>query len=144
MKSRTVNLQLLNEDNEIDGHVEFLASDDGKDVVLSCSEGLLGARRYTGVDYFWAFGSMRDDLSALGFRPMCKGAVKHVFPGGMQGDVSMGLIAYILDEEGAGSGSVNIFEAAAVDEIDGIVHFNEHKAYRKSLAQYRRGKRLIE
>lgn len=140
MRSRRVDLQLIDENNRVCGVVEFLASDDGKNVALRCAEGLLAEKLYSGVDYFWTFGEMRDDLLALGYRPLCKGAVKNVFPGGMQGEVSLGLIAYILDAEGKGVGKVNIFDAASIEELEDVVSFQDHKEYRKKLSQNRRGR----
>lgn len=140
MRSREVHLQLLCEDGEVNGFVVFLASDDGRKVKLTCKDGLLAGHEYLGVDYFWTFGEMRNDLSSQGVIPMCEGARKDIFPGGLQGETSLGLIAYVFNAEGTSIGKVNIFEPVTLDDKRELVSFEEQKAHRKILAQKRRGR----
>lgn len=139
-QQKEIDLTLVDNNDKQSGHQLLLTQDDGKNVIIQCLDGPLKGKVYSGVDYFWILGDLRNDLYESGLRPLVKGAIKNVFPGGMAGETSLGLIAYIIDEQGKGMGSVNIFEQVEIDESNSIVSFEEQKAYRKQLTQKRRSR----
>ena len=77
-------------------------------VRISCGEESSGA---SAPDFFAAFGLARKPLEARGYRFVCYGASKDVWPSGMARDVGLGLKAYrIAIGEKAGP-LVSIFES---------------------------------
>lgn len=63
-------------------------------------------------DYFEAICQIRNELDAIGYRPMCYGASRNVYPSGMGRDMGRGLKAYRLrlGQQPAMSDLVNIFD----------------------------------
>lgn len=132
-EDRFIVIKLLSEDNVVSDKITFAAKNEGRRVSLSCLEGPLGEKKYTGVDYFWTFVDMRKDLERQFLRPACKGALINVFPGGLQGESSLGLRAYVFNSEGKVADSVDIFTDVCCDLFEKIVFFDKQKAFRRSL-----------
>lgn len=133
MRAFSVNIPLLDESRNVVETQNLDASDDGKRVMLSFGEGPLSGQKFQGADYFWELSSARIVLEHLNLLPACKGALKCVFPGGLQGETSLGLIAYMFSDRGEVIGRVNIFENAELKDFEKISKFCDQKAFRKSI-----------
>ncbi len=134
MRKFTVDIPLIGASGDIMTTQTLDAFDDGKKVKLTFGAGPLGGQEYEGVDYFWVMADARVQLERLGLMPACKGALKYVFPGGLQGETSLGLLAYVFDYNGEVTGRAHIFDIATSEEFSNIVSFDEQKAFRKSIS----------
>lgn len=134
MRNFTVDIPLIGASGEIVTTQKLDAFDDGKKVKLTFGTGPLVGQEYEGVDYFWVMADARVQLEQLGFMPACKGALKYVFPGGLQGETSLGLLAYVFNYNGDVTGRTHIFDVATPEEFSDIVSFDDQKAFRKSIS----------
>ena len=97
----------------------------------------ISKKKYSGVDYFWTFSEVRKALEKKGLRPACRGALREVFPGGLMGETSLGMVAFRFDNNGEIIDRVHLFDPVDPTEYESVVFFEEQNNYRKVMISRR-------
>lgn len=63
-----------------------------------------------GNDYFDSFCKIRRKLEGRGWRPLCEGARRDVYPSGMCRDMGSGLVAYVMTLGSSEVGKARVLE----------------------------------
>ncbi len=87
-----------------------------------------------GLDFFGAFGELRDLWDQSDLKPLCMGACLYVYPSGMSRDMGFGKVAYFLEKGRRASRKdlVNIFDPFPEDLSRGLLAtVHEQRAYRR-------------
>lgn len=102
--------------------------------ILRCNSEFLEEMSYEATDFFKALVKLRDDLSKVSLMPAVYGAHIDVFPGGLAGESSDGLLAYYFSSS-KDKKLVDIFDILPTSELDKLSSYGDQRLRRKSVIQ---------